>query len=443
MSRNGKIIICNAVILLICVAAIVTLSVGSFWKADISITVKGADVAKATGGSGEGEGSSEGYKAMEGIELTLPISLNLKSADLMGSVTKKGSEATKSIINSTLSGAIDSLLDQVDDIMIQLSEVAVDAAVDTLKDELAKEMTEGATEEQIDAELQEKYGITNEDVDTLKGEISDTLKAMINGEEGDVVNVVRNSATLDKVCEALVKEQGSGEGTELTPEQIQQKTAEMKEGFVEKYDEMVSNMSVDGKLNSESMLTSVMNTAGLKDENGEEKKFEDTEDVKAYLADKVYGMVEEHADVISKILMAFGIFIIFVIACWGYVIVKIFVKLFMKNKTVRVGLPQAFGWMPHVFFVGLPMTFLKLAPVLIKKLPEQTGEQIQELLNTVTDMLNVTISSLTWVSALCAVCLLFVTIPYYRYRRQIKKEKKAGTGIYGSGESYENMDFSE
>ena len=148
-------------------------------------------------------------------------------------------------------------------------------------------------------------------------------------------------------------------------------------------------------------------------------------------------MVGEKEEVITKVLQGLGIFIIFVIACWAYVILKLIIKLFMKNKTVRVGLPQAFGWMPHVFFVGLPMTFIKVAPLLIQKLPEQAGEQVKAILDQITSMVSVTVSSLTWVSALCTVFLLIVTIPYYRYRRQIKKEKKSGTGTYGE------MDFTE
>ena len=142
-----------------------------------------------------------------------------------------------------------------------------------------------------------------------------------------------------------------------------------------------------------------------------------------------------------------GIFIIFVIACWAYVILKLIIKLFMKNKTVRVGLPQAFGWMPHVFFVGLPMTIIKLAPFIISKLPEQMGEQFGEIVDKITSMVSVTISSLTWVSALCTVALLIITIPYYRYRREIKKggdsdDRRRGRGKRKS-DDYEYMDFSE
>ena len=439
MSRNAKIIICNVVILLICVAAIVTLSVGSFFKADLNITVKGSDFAKSEGsGSGEGEGEGDDfYKAMEGVELKLPLSLDIKASDIMTSLTKKGGEGTKLIIDRTLAGTIDSLLASVDDIMVQMSDMVIDVAFDALKDELASDLGDGATEAEINAELQEKYGISNDDIETLQTEVSDSLKAMINGEEGDVVAVVRDSETLNNICLAMVKEQAGKEGKEMTEEEIQQKASEMHDSFVDSYEEMVGEMEVDGKISSENMLTSVMNTAGVKNEDGTEKKFESVDDVKAYLSEKVYGMVGEKEEVITKVLQGLGIFIIFVIACWAYVILKLIIKLFMKNKTVRVGLPQAFGWMPHVFFVGLPMTFIKVAPLLIQKLPEQAGEQVKEILDQITSMVSVTVSSLTWVSALCTVFLLIVTIPYYRYRRQIKKEKKSGTGTYGE------MDFTE
>ena len=432
MSRNVKIIICNIVILAVCVVAIVTLAVGSFWKMDLNLTVKGSDFT--------GESGSEDYKAMEGVELSLPLTLDIKSSDILVSALNNNNDGLKSFIDRELDTTVNSLLNLADDLMVQISKIAVGTAFDELKNMMVEDMGEGATSAEIDEALQEKYGIKSEDVKDLQNDIGAAMEAMIKGEDGDVVGVIRDSATLTKICTALVKEQAKNNNAELTEEEIAQKTNEMKDSFVSTYDELTADIKVDGQINSATILTSVMNTMGIKNEDGSEMQFESVDDIKAYISDKIYGAVGEKENVVTKVLQFLGYFILFVMACWAYVVLKIIIKTFMKNKTVRVGLPQAFGWMPHVFFVGLPMTIIKLAPYIIKKLPEQIGDQVSDIVDKITSMVSVTISSLTWVSALCTVFLMIITIPYYRYRRQVKKGVKENKR--GKDDSYE-MDFSE
>ena len=86
-------------------------------------------------------------------------------------------------------------------------------------------------------------------------------------------------------------------------------------------------------------------------------------------------------------------------------------------------MPQAFGWMPHVFFVGLPMTLIKLANFLVEKLGEQLGEQVTKIVNLATEFIQLDVSSLTWVSAACTVGLLVISFFYYSWRKQINKIK--------------------
>ena len=114
-------------------------------------------------------------------------------------------------------------------------------------------------------------------------------------------------------------------------------------------------------------------------------------------------------------------------ACWAYVLIKIIIKtIFFKNKTVGLFFPRMFGWMPHVFLVGLPMTLIKYLPVIAAKVIESQPE-MQEGLDyamNILEMVKISVSSLTWISALCTVILMVLLIFYWPMRRAAKRARK-------------------
>lgn len=147
------------------------------------------------------------------------------------------------------------------------------------------------------------------------------------------------------------------------------------------------------------------------------------DDVKAYVIEKIFGAIDEQTVRYAGIAMSvLGYFLLFIMACWAYVLIKVIVKmLFCKNKTVGLFFPRMFGWIPHVLFIGLPMLALKFLPQILEQVGADAGESLQTILN----MLSVNFTSLTWVSALCTVVLLVVLFIYYPERRASKRAKKA------------------
>ena len=69
------------------------------------------------------------------------------------------------------------------------------------------------------------------------------------------------------------------------------------------------------------------------------------------------------------------------------------------------------------------MSIIKLANLLVEKLGEQLGEQVTKIVNLATEFVQLNVSSLTWVSAACTVGLLVISFFYYKWRKQINKEK--------------------
>lgn len=433
--KQGKVVICNVIMMLISVAAIVTLIVGSFMNIDIKLNIDGEKLASAGETGTPGESGSEG-EMLKDVKVTLPLSLEMTSMSLIKSVFEDPAEQVSATIESVAGKAVDAVLDAADDIMAAMVTVVVDGVVAQAEEQIEQKLAETAgegnvTQEQIKEKLENDYNVTEADVETLKTEVSDTMKALLNGETEDATKCLEESATLDKLIgiyaeEALKEELGTETVTEA---QIDAKAAELKNETIAEYEKFIDEMKVDGEFNKEAAVVSMLSNADIKDENGNAVEFNNIDDVKAYLSVKVNSLVGEDMEKpIALAMKALGIFIIVVIAAWAYFLIKLIVKTLFakKNKTVGMFFPKFFGWMPHVIFVGLPMLVLKNLDKIAELVATKANmPEVSEMLAQYSSLATIDIASLTWVSALCSVALLIIWIPYYRWRRRLKREAKA------------------
>ena len=432
--KQGKVVICNVIMMLISVAAIVTLIVGSFMNIDIKLNIDGEKLASAGETGTPGESGSEG-EMLKDVKVTLPLSLEMTSMSLIKSVFEDPAEQVSATIESVAGKAVDAVLDAADDIMAAMVTVVVDGVVAQAEEQIEQKLAETAgegnvTQEQIKEKLENDYNVTEADVETLKTEVSDTMKALLNGETEDATKCLEESATLDKLIgiyaeEALKEELGTETVTEA---QIDAKAAELKNETIDEYEKMIDEMKVDGEFSKEAAVVSMLSNADIKDENGNAVEFNNIDDVKAYLSVKVNSLVGEDMEKpIALAMKALGIFIIVVIAAWAYFLIKLIVKTLFakKNKTVGMFFPKFFGWMPHVIFVGLPMLVLKNLDKIAELVASKANmPEVSEMLAQYSSLATIDIASLTWVSALCSVALLIIWIPYYRWRRRLKREAK-------------------
>lgn len=433
--KQGKVVICNIIMMLISVAAIVTLIVGSFMNIDIKLNIDGEKLASA-GETGTPGGSGSEGEMLKDVKVTLPLSLEMTSMSLIKSVFEDPAEQVSATIESVAGKAVDAVLDAADDIMAAMVTVVVDGVVAQAEEQIEQKLAETAgegnvTQEQIKEKLENDYNVTEADVETLKTEVSDTMKALLNGETEDATKCLEESATLDKLIgiyaeEALKEELGTETVTEA---QIDAKAAELKNETIAEYEKFIDEMKVDGEFNKEAAVVSMLSNADIKDENGNAVEFNNIDDVKAYLSVKVNSIVGEDMEKpIALAMKALGIFIIVVIAAWAYFLIKLIVKTLFakKNKTVGMFFPKFFGWMPHVIFVGLPMLVLKNLDKIAELVATKANmPEVSEMLAQYSSLATIDIASLTWVSALCSVALLIIWIPYYRWRRRLKREAKA------------------
>ena len=178
--KQGKVVICNIIMALISVAAIVTLIVGSFMKITVTLNIDGEKMAEImdsqqgsgtgetqgvissdeyygnedgftdgeTGGSYDdgdsangGESSSSGMEELfKDINLSIPISLDFKSLDLIGSVIGDASEKMNAMLEREIGGIVDVLMNSMDKVLSGLVGVVVNQVVDKAEAEVKKQL---------------------------------------------------------------------------------------------------------------------------------------------------------------------------------------------------------------------------------------------------------------------------------------------------------------
>lgn len=440
-SNNGKIFIANIVLAVLAVVSIITLWTGSFMKIDLNIKLDSESLNKIMDNSegvppGEGEATQseeEIRKLLNSIDVELPLVIDLKSSTMIKSIAKgPENKILEEIIGTQTEEVVDILMEQIEKIFPSIVTLTVDAVVadvekeikEQIKNELAMQ-EEDISDEEIAARLEEEYGITQNDIDELKKDISDSASALLNGEYKDVPEILENSNTFDKLVVIYAEQEIKNEkGEDYVPTQseIEEKHDSLKSEAIGKCDEVLEKMkNENGEFSQESIVVGFANQLELKDENENPVTFNNVEDIKTYTVNKINSAIEkgEISDAMSKAFSAIGIFILIVIAAWAYLIVKIVAKLFMRNKAVKVRVPQFFGWMPHVFFVGLPMMVVKFIDKAIVSGMESSAEM--QTISEFLSMITLKFSSLTWISALCSVLLLVIWIPYRRWRKESKR----------------------
>lgn len=442
---NLKIIICNIIILALSIVSIVTLAIGDFWVMDIELSIKGEKLMElaneesgetgeviTSSGGGEEESSSVNVEELfKQIELNVPIDLKFTSMGLIEMAFGKGNEKITALIDKELSQIVDVAMENIDRVIAGAVSVMVEVVVDEAKaviEEILKEEepSSDVTEEQIMQELEEEHGVKSDDLAVLKKDIKDAVVALIDGETDRVATILEQSETLDNLLNVYVEETLAEEGVaNPTQEEINQKVSEMKGEIVSGYKEIVEIIEDEtGTVNKEVAVVALMKEGGLLGENTE--GVETLEDAKVALSSSIKNsMGQETIDTLSTLGMILGIFLLVVIASWAYVALKLILKLFMKNKSVGLFFPKFFGWMPHVIFVGIPqLVFNNFGTIINMTQGVGSAQEMQEGLALIEQMLSINFSSLTWVSALCATILFVIGIPYYMWRRQIRRMLK-------------------
>ena len=399
------------------------------------------------------------------FKLEFSVNFSVNGQTLAKSAVGQKEEAVQELIAKQ----VDSVVTQVDKTIEQVIEVAKDIIVNIVNDSL--EELKIKIREEIEKTLAEQ-NITEAELDGYLAKLGETLtmaqadalidyvageptQALLDGDVKRTYDLVMDHETTTKILRSIAKIQVLSEGgmnvKDNTEDEIREffadpenatkvdaKVEEEEKKVSDVYNEYVPKLADEnGKITSESLVVGLMNMLDEMSKKNEEKasnaaegeeggnQIKSLDDVKALIIAKINEMLdEETVNKIGTVMSYVGYALFFFMLCWFYVLVKVIVKTaFFKNKTVGLFAARFFGWMPHVFLVGLPMTLILFKDKIIAAMTSNgmDASGFESYLN----MISINFHSLAWVSAAATVVLMIMLFFYYPMRRQEKREKKA------------------
>ncbi|MBQ9728635.1 MAG: hypothetical protein IJV85_03460 [Clostridia bacterium] len=439
--------ICNMVIVLLSIVSIVSYFFMPFWKVEIALNVSGETISELMGGeeggesnSGEsgGEGEMDLGTMLQDLDpIPLKLGIELKTSYILSSYSSGSKKSVHALIDDNINSLINQLYGPLNDMIVGVAKTMVkttlkETAKETIKDFYKENQNAEKSPEEIQ-NIMNEAGITDEFLDT---EVDKLVEALTS--EGATTDSIADAviATLDDVCTELAQ----SDNPELSSISIDQETKdEIKAEVVEILSEMADengNIDLDTFL-ADFALQMLKGEASAAirpiNESSSASAGEEEVDSKEQLKAELRSMIMEKLpdDVVDTIVQVFqiiGYVIFFTWFTWFYLILKILVKLKMKNNAIKLKLPILLGWLPYLVLCLIPSLALSLL-----KDPSKlsfAGESVVKTLSKAGKVLNTLGLKVSFVSAsivgfiIAIVLFLFVIFYYGRIRRRLKKIKK-------------------
>lgn len=377
-------------------------------------------------------------------KVTLTFSIKATTPQLFALLFNKAETeaAIKRVINANvttvldeMSGSIDVVVENLSKSMLRLS--VKSALSDTINDFISNEELSDKT---VDTVLND-LGLTDEYLDEKSGMIFEAIKA-----DGATVDTVTDAtiAVIDEVVNDLASST-TGEYENLTIENLPDS---VKETIKSSIKSIISGFAdKNGNINPDSIIYNVLGRALDKSsditptEGGETaaiktalfadgEKTYTKEDVEKLITDKINAFFT--GSVISAIstnitLLTLGMALSF--ALWGWLVIKIVIKLFAENPTIKVWSAIWLGSSPvtSLFITpavaGLALSNLASAPAFITNaLTKILPADVYNVLTAASKSISVTVNSTTMYTAIITAIFMVFSIFYMIFRKKLKRE---------------------
>lgn len=472
MSKRLLVWCFNALVAILCVLSIVCYFFAPVWKVEVTYkvtpdTIKQIAPDMVDGDNFQFSGSSSGETASISIPLTdiipeegedISLSLNVGATDLfkaIGSLSRHDDSMVNDLVNRNVSGIVEQLSGKIS---VVTRKVVQSVAKETVKSEVKSnikkflESNSGTTvaEEEVAAKLDE-LGFTDDYID-------DKVTALVDSfyEENATVESVTDKvmATVDEVYGDF---QTNAQGLEGYEEFADYELSEEdKEEIRENVQKVLEDFAAeDGSLDPDDIINRLLNEALKKmnpgGETGNEKagqeggnvpaslvsplaeladdgeqpapgeqtpqsgtdtKAELVESLRKLIMDKIPAEINQYLSIAFVALAALAVFSMLP---WLYILIKLVVKLCTHGiPTVKLALPIWLGWLFFLLLVGVP----NIALLILPKLSFLPAEFLE-----IYGGLSVSITSITWITAVSALICFAISIFYMVMRRKIKREE--------------------
>ena len=407
------------------------------------ITEDSSSTEKEAGEINENEVIADVLDQLGKDKVTLTFSIKATTPQLFALLFNKAETeaAIKRVINANVSSVLDEMSGSIDVVVENLSKsmlrLSVKSALsDTINDFISNEELSDKT---VDTVLND-LGLTDEYLDEKSGRIFEAIKA-----DGATVDTVTDAtiAVIDEVVNELASST-TGEYENLTIENLPDS---VKETIKSSIKSIIGGFAdKNGNINPDSIIYNVLGRALDKSsetptEGGETaaiktalfadgEKTYTKEDVEKLITDKINAFFT--GSVISAIstnitLLTLGMALSF--ALWGWLVVKIVIKLFAENPTIKVwsaiwlGSSSVTSLFITPAVAGLAVSNLASAPAFITNaLTKILPANVYNVLTAASKSISVTVNSTTMYTAIITAIFIVFSIFYMIFRKKLKRE---------------------
>lgn len=409
----------------------------------VLITEDSSPDSSQTGEINENEVIADVLDQLGKDKVTLTFSIKATTPQLFALLFNKAETeaAIKRVINANVSTVLDEMSGSIDVVVENLSKsmlrLSVKSALsDTINDFINNEELSDKT---VDTVLND-LGLTDEYLDEKSGMIFEAIKA-----DGATVDTVTDAtiAVIDEVVNDLASS-ATGEYENLTIENLPDS---VKETIKSSIKSIIGGFAdKNGNINPDSIIYNVLGRALDKSsetptEGGETaaiktalfadgEKTYTKEDVEKLITDKINAFFT--GSVISAIstnitLPTLGMALSF--ALWGWLVIKIVIKLFAENPTIKVWSAIWLGSSPvtSLFITpavaGLALSNLASAPAFITNaLTKILPANVYKVLTAASKSISITVNSTTMYTAIITAIFIVFSIFYMIFRKKLKRE---------------------
>ena len=492
-TTRNKVLICNLIIMTLCVISIAAYFFMPLWKIKLSYRLTtetvGEILAEAndstlppdaipeTGagdtGAGDatmgGTGSSVSDEAqdvlvIEGIEITpedlvgkdgvtLSLSITLKTTDVLHSLKGNSDKTVQNLLDTNVDTMVDQLIEPMNKVVKNVAKAASKQALkESLHEQVHQAYNGEKTPEEIeqlltDAEITDEY--INEKVDTLIDELYKP-DATVQDVSYYVTETVEE--VFDKLAEAHPEFADASLST-ANKEEIEDLVEEtlafisndggdinMDEFLAQLVLEAIQGESTDGSdtpsPQASAPITGVSKQLGARavqpmaQSQPSEKEMSATEELKLEVRALLAEQIPaEAAETIALVFQIISYVLFFTFFAWLYIIIKILAKLGSKNNAVKLKFPIVLGWIPFLVLWILPTAAFAILKSQSAKLGMDATAAAQ------FNALSLSFSSAAIVSFIVAFTLAVFAIAYYgklRKRMKLISQGKAFDRGYGA-----------
>ena len=422
VKRKGVAFIFNVIITAICLASVLAYFVLPLWKVNVSCTLTSEMFRAITGESGENEElMKEIADELEKKPIDAAFDITLKTKTFLASFASDGEKLVAEMVDYNA----ETLANQLSGTVKEVSKAAVRA---TAKNSLKETLKDGSAEyqwkdeETVNAELDKLTDALMKDdatVSSVSDAAADAIANVYKSETGnDIPEADKQAAKaeMEKMLKEVADENGNIDADKLITDMLAQMlSGNSGSGNNENGD---GNGTGADKETAAATFTAAKTsalfigtgeasgeTAGSGGSSGETTGSGEADSMQALKDSLTQAINEKIGGQMNTFLLVMKItggVILFTLFTWTYIVLKILCKAATANPVVKLKLPIWLGWLPFLILYAVPTVVIKLA-----------GSASAETAAMLAGM-NFSFFTCGIVSALAALTLIIVWVPYHR-----------------------------